>query len=98
MGVIAIHELVCRNAHSVYEKARDRAYSLVTPLDAEGKLSSGIVSFGIPGGRAQEIVSKLMEKNIQVAARQGIIRLSPHFYNSEEDIVILFEALDDLLA
>jgi selenocysteine lyase/cysteine desulfurase len=42
---------------------------------------------------ALEIVRKLEEKKIVVSARGGGIRVSPHFYNNEEDIDTLIRAL-----
>ena len=42
---------------------------------------------------ASELASALAEKRILVAARRGNLRVSPHFYNSEEDIGVLQRAL-----
>jgi len=30
-----------------------------------------------------------------VSLRDGMIRISPHFYNNEQDVLCFFEALDD---
>jgi len=42
---------------------------------------------------AEEMVAALKERRILVAARRGNLRVSPHFYNNEEDIKLLAEAL-----
>ncbi|MHA1482265.1 MAG: aminotransferase class V-fold PLP-dependent enzyme [Candidatus Heimdallarchaeaceae archaeon] len=52
---------------------------------------SGIVNVRIQNN--VEIVKKLKEKKIIVSSRYGGIRISPHFYNTEEDIDKLIELL-----
>jgi selenocysteine lyase/cysteine desulfurase len=47
----------------------------------------------LPGRDASELARRLMEKKIAVAARHGALRVSPHFYNNEEDLARLEEAL-----
>jgi selenocysteine lyase/cysteine desulfurase len=48
------------------------------------KYVSGIVSF--PHENAQQIFEKLTKANITGSLREGIIRFSPHFYNTKEEI------------
>lgn len=55
------------------------------------KHQSGIVNARIPNN--VEIVKKLKKKKIIVSSRYGGIRISPHFYNTEEDIDKLIELL-----
>ena len=47
---------------------------------------AGIVSFRKEGLDSRVVVSKLKEKGIVAAPRQGWVRASPHFYISPEDI------------
>ncbi|RLG91179.1 cysteine desulfurase, partial [Candidatus Bathyarchaeota archaeon] len=54
---------------------------------------SGIVNFKID--RASERVEKLSEKNFVVSARSHGIRVSPHFYNTTEEINSFIEALKE---
>ena len=42
---------------------------------------------------ASKLAAALAEKRILVAARRGNLRVSPHFYNSQEDIAVLQRAL-----
>ncbi len=56
---------------------------------------SGIVSFKI--NDAQKVFDKLSDNMITVALREGIIRLSPHFYNDDEDIDKVISALKSAL-
>ena len=54
---------------------------------------SGIISF--TGGMDLKKLSDFMAENrVSLTARDGMIRLSPHFYNSEEEIEEFFELLD----
>jgi cysteine desulfurase/selenocysteine lyase len=69
----------------------------VNPIlqDIEEKYLSGIISFKYPD--AYSILEVLKEKKIETAVREGIIRISPHFYNDENDIFRLIEGLKSLL-
>lgn len=57
-----------------------------------GTRGSGILSFVTPGNPA-EICARLKSKKIEAAVRGGRLRISPHFYNTEEDIDRLISAL-----
>jgi selenocysteine lyase/cysteine desulfurase len=48
--------------------------------------SSGIVSFDPANADAEEVVKKLQRRGVSVSARCGKVRISPHFYNTEEEI------------
>jgi len=54
---------------------------------------SGIVSFRKPDIDSRVIVGALKQEGIIAAARQGWVRVSPHFYNSPEDVERLLKAL-----
>jgi cysteine desulfurase/selenocysteine lyase len=53
---------------------------------------SGIFSFVTPGNPAQ-IAARLRRNGVEVAVRSGRLRISPHFYNNDEDIDRLLAAL-----
>jgi cysteine desulfurase / selenocysteine lyase len=54
---------------------------------------SGIVSVEVPGGHAGEVVRRCRAAGIIVNQRAGRLRLSPHFYNNEEEVEKLLEVL-----
>jgi cysteine desulfurase/selenocysteine lyase len=54
---------------------------------------AGIVSFRKDEVDSRLVVRQLKEKGIAAAARQGWVRVSPHFYISPEDIERLIESL-----
>jgi selenocysteine lyase/cysteine desulfurase len=64
-------------------------YKLVTPRSSY----AAIVSFRHE--KPYELASFLKSRNIVVSARPKIIRVSPHFYNLEEEIERLIENILD---
>lgn len=65
---------------------------IITPISPINH--AGIVSFALVGNRsANEIVEKLKAKNITISARKGYIRISPHFYNIQEEIQKVLEVI-----
>ena len=65
----------------------DNAENVQTP-ESEKK-RAGIVN--IKNSNAEKIVEKLRNRNILVSARMGGIRVSTHFWNTEEDIDLLLK-------
>ncbi len=78
----------------LWEKVHDTGMKMYTP---EGTRSP-VVSFYVD--KAPEIASKLMAQRIKVTGREahgGHIRVSPHFYNTREEIDLLVEKLVSLI-
>jgi selenocysteine lyase/cysteine desulfurase len=48
--------------------------------------ASGIVSFVPRQGTADLLLERLLSHRVQVAARCGMVRIAPHFYNTEEEV------------
>jgi cysteine desulfurase / selenocysteine lyase len=73
-------------------------YPVISP-QGEGE-RSGIVCFKPHPDRqdigVQNIVDELAARSIYAAARSDIVRISPHFYNSIEEIDALLNALEDI--
>ena len=57
--------------------------------------TSGIVSFTSRSHSHAEIISNLEKRKIIIVEREGRLRVSPHFYQSSEDINRLLNALPD---
>jgi cysteine desulfurase/selenocysteine lyase len=61
---------------------------------------TSIVSFNLKGQDSQEIVDKLEKQNIVLAVReimnQKIIRASPHFFNTESEMLQIIDAIKKL--
>jgi cysteine desulfurase / selenocysteine lyase len=71
-----------------------RGYRVVSPR-AKG-MWSGIVCFTSPAHSHDELVKRLRkEHRIEIALREGRLRCSPHFYNTEAQIDQVIEALPE---
>ena len=64
---------------------------VVTPASAH----AGIISFKLPN--AVEIKDAMARDDVYVEERGGLLRVSPHFYNTSEDISAFIERLHRLL-
>ncbi|WP_432797222.1 aminotransferase class V-fold PLP-dependent enzyme [Poriferisphaera sp. WC338] len=84
-------EKLTTQAHAGIETKR---YRVVSPREVEGE-RSGIVIFEHPDKpeKHASIVGKLSEQGIVIALREGRLRVSPHFYNTAEQIEKFVEAL-----
>jgi selenocysteine lyase/cysteine desulfurase len=60
-------------------------------VEGERRDRAGIISIKV--ANADTYTGKLAKSRIEVAVRQGVIRVSPHFYNTEEEISTLVENL-----
>ena len=71
---------------------------LYGPEDPNDRTS--IISFNIKGSDSQEIVDKLEKQNIVLAVREimekKIVRASPHFFNTESQILKVIDAIKKL--
>ncbi len=59
-------------------------------------LPSQIVTAGLPGVDSAMMAKKLAEQNINISARRAYLRISPHFYNNEDDVAVLLAAIRKL--
>ncbi|WP_455463604.1 aminotransferase class V-fold PLP-dependent enzyme [Candidatus Hodarchaeum mangrovi] len=70
-------------------------FILQSPIKQKS-MRSGIINFKCP--RAKEIVSELryLPKKVAISYREGGLRLSPHFYNTEDEIIESLEQIRKL--
>lgn len=71
--------------------------NLITPIDC-GERGS-IVTFGVDKEDSRRIVERLhkLERPVELTIRQNMIRISPHIYNTEEDISYFVDSLRKIL-
>lgn len=91
IGVEAIEQKVLRLTDLGIELLKEKGYHVVSPLDRE--MRSGIVLFKSQRHTAIELNQKLLEKGVVASVRAGGVRISPHFYNTEEEIERFARAL-----
>ncbi len=88
-------------AQSLRDGLRERGYQVTSPLAPAER--SQIVTIGWGAERddaaATAVVERLAaEAQVVISARNGQLRISPHFYNTEDEIVRLLDHLDTLRA
>jgi cysteine desulfurase / selenocysteine lyase len=93
IGIDRIRERVRRLTEAVIEAALKAGYDVLSPRNPEER--SGIVTFRIPGADAVALSNVLLARGFVCAPRSGGLRVSPHFYNTAEEIGRLFEAITE---
>lgn len=76
----------------IVQRARDAGYGINSPENRDER--GGIVMLRV--AQPQETVNELAERGFTVDYRPGLVRVSPHFYNTMEDIDRFMDALDEV--
>lgn len=84
-GPRRVERRVLALAARLAEGLAEAGYRVHTPREHDGE-RSGIVSVVHPRRSAEELAALLEDAGIRAAHRAGRLRLSPHFYNGEEEI------------
>lgn len=93
IGLEKIEERVLFITDRIITGLEERGYAIRTPRGGGEK--SGIVSF--KSWKPAAILQSLFAaKGVACAARDGALRVSPHFYNNEEERNKFFEILDEV--
>jgi len=95
IGVNTIRDHLLEITGYLREKLRSRGCEIVTDFrDGE---RAGIMSFscGSPDHN-EELFKALLGKGVTISYRDGILRVSPHFYNTIEDMDRFLNALTDV--
>ncbi len=74
------------------ERLRGRGYVITTPMEHAAE-RSGILCFKHGTVPAAAIYERLTAANVIVSLRGDVIRVSPHFYNTMEDVEALVDGL-----
>jgi selenocysteine lyase/cysteine desulfurase len=94
-GIDAVWRAVEALTSRACDGLADKGYRVVSPRASPGE-RSGIVIFEKPGGDAGEhrrIVQGLEQAGVVIAIRNGLMRLSPHAYNTPDEIDRFLDAL-----
>jgi selenocysteine lyase/cysteine desulfurase len=78
----------------VITRADDAGLPIRSPRDRKER--GGIVNVGV-GPEARKICHGLLDRDVCTDYRGDGIRVSPHFFNTEEDVDRLFEGLREIL-
>jgi selenocysteine lyase/cysteine desulfurase len=91
-GTENIKRRIIKLTDHLIASVRTLGLELQTP--EEKQCRSGIVNFKV--SKPQQVVEKLKKKGIIVSVRARGIRVSPHFYNTEEEIDSLVEEIKEV--
>ena len=94
VGVATISKLVKEVTDHLVERLMDINCPVTSPRDAQHW--SGIVSFTLPGKDPSLAFRELRRQKVIVAARDGRLRASPHYYNNREDIERFVAAIESI--
>ncbi len=86
IGVDNIHHRILKLTGRIIDGLREKNIEIVTPVASESERSA-ILSFTLGNLEANKaLLTKLEAEGIIVSLRDGRIRVSPNFYNTEEEI------------
>ncbi|MFQ5761686.1 MAG: aminotransferase class V-fold PLP-dependent enzyme [Candidatus Bathyarchaeia archaeon] len=91
-GLRNVERKILKVSDYLIDQLRSLRLEVLTPL--EPRYRSGIVTFKVKN--PEEVAAKLRRAKVWVTARMGGVRVSPHFYNREEDIDRLVRAVKSL--
>lgn len=91
IGVERIAERVLALTRRAGEGLLGKGYRLLTPW-VEGE-RSGIVTFAHPDHTPEALLARLAAARVVATRRGGGVRISPHFYNTEDEVDRFLEAL-----
>jgi kynureninase len=93
IGVPEIREHSMRLTKRISDAALERGLTVNSPLDPKAR--TGWVGIDLP--EAHRIVEELIERRVIVDFRPGCgIRVSAHFYTTDDDVANFFSELDAL--
>jgi cysteine desulfurase/selenocysteine lyase len=90
VGIGSIREHVLELTDHIIAFADEHHFDVVTPREKQKR--AGIVT--LKHAEAKTIFDDLNEQRINISMREGMLRIAPHFYNSEEDLHALFSILN----
>jgi kynureninase len=94
VGIQAIRAKSMRQTARLVEGVLAHGWTVNTPTEAAER--AGTVSVGCP--HAQEVAGELIARNVMVDYRpKAGVRLSPHFYNKDEEIDFALEQIAEIL-
>lgn len=98
---VGVETIRARNqelTRGIIERADELGLDLLSPRDHERR--GGLVRVRVPGGRenAERVLHRLFEMDVVLDQRHDALRISPHFFNNEEDLERCFQALGGVLS
>lgn len=85
-GTDVVERRVLALARRLAQGLAGHGYEIIEPWPRTEAESSGIVSFRNPRATANEILRDLTSANVIARIHRDFVRLSPHFYNTDEEV------------
>ena len=84
-GIGSISEHLLRITGYLREKLSEKGYEILTPFTDNER--AGIILFSAGSAdRNKDLFRTLLDRNVTISYREGFLRVSPHFYNTREDM------------
>jgi selenocysteine lyase/cysteine desulfurase len=93
VGPEVIERRVLELARRVGQGLAVNGYDMIEPWPRAPGESSGIVSFRTPAASAQALLRDLTAAHVIARTHRDFVRLSPHFYNTEEEVDRVLDVL-----
>jgi cysteine desulfurase/selenocysteine lyase len=97
VGLTAIAQGVRKNARALVEGLVELGADLRGPWPRSDSELSGIVSFSHRATTTEQIGAELTKAQVRFSHRADSIRLSPHYYNTPDDLDRALEAVESAL-
>ena len=93
-GIDKITKRIIALTDTLYAGLKEKGYTVISSRESQDK--SGIITFRHPSRPTDQIMERLRQKRIIATERGDHVRLSPHFYNTEEELELVFSALPNI--
>jgi cysteine desulfurase/selenocysteine lyase len=93
VGMAVVEKRVLALGQRLAEGLDSHGYEVIAPWPRADSERSGIVSFKKPGAPPAEILRDLNAAHIVGRQHADFVRLSPHFYNTDEEVDRVLEVL-----
>ena len=90
-GADVIEQRVVALTDRLCESLAQRGFEITSPRGADER--SGIVTLIHPRLPSAELFAQLTQANVRASLRNGAVRVSPHYYNSEDEIDFIMSTL-----
>jgi len=94
IGIDNVQSSVLLQGNYLVEGLQQRGIKIINSMIPKER--SGIISYVLNTDQ-KKLASYMAENNVSLTLRDGIVRLSPHFYNSRDEADQYFDLLDNFL-